>query len=454
MYIGLPWIHERGQRLARLAWDRLAAIDGVEMVTPREAMATLVSFRVAGWPAQTVMDELGARVFAIVRTVAARRRRAPERRGVHDRGRDRAPGLDRGAPRRPHARDRAAAPDADDPGRGMTVEPAAGPTSVAGPRSAGASSATRPGRSSGRCMASLVIAVVLAVAYLVYDLALERGATLPGGDLRVLAVVVYALTVLVVGSVVTYLIVPQPTRLRHGPATERLERRAGVLRGGPDRLAGDGRGDPGGPAAARLRPRRWRADAPFLAYRLQCAARPSVPFHGTLRWLSSSMQAGYPARVGLILRSPRVSIDEQHIALPKLYGAPAYARPAAPVATAPRPFDPDDLPIEAVMTDEERELASSLPARAWAPGGRTDDLAGRQTTTGRPRPGPGSSPSRSSLRASPASCSAATDPADPVLAARRRGCAGPIPIPCALSACATRPHARRGGGHTIPRPRA
>ena len=60
-------------------------------------------------------------------------------------------------------------------------------------------------------MASLVIAVVLAGAYLLYDLALERGATPPGGDLRVLALVVYALTVLVVGSVVTYLIVPQPT---------------------------------------------------------------------------------------------------------------------------------------------------------------------------------------------------------------------------------------------------
>ena len=81
-----------------------------------------------------------------------------------------------------------------------------------------------------------------------------------------------------------------------------------------------------------------------------------------------------------------MSIDEQHIALPKLYGAPAYARPAAPVATAPRPFDPDDLPIEAVMTDEERELAASLPARAWAPGGGpTTSLDGDgdgQTTTG------------------------------------------------------------------------
>ena len=60
-------------------------------------------------------------------------------------------------------------------------------------------------------MASLVIAVILAVAYLVYDVAIERGASPPGGDLRVLALAVYALTVLIVGSVVTYLVVPQPT---------------------------------------------------------------------------------------------------------------------------------------------------------------------------------------------------------------------------------------------------
>ena len=60
-------------------------------------------------------------------------------------------------------------------------------------------------------LASLVVAVVLAVAYVVYDVALTRGATLPGGDLRVLAIALYAVTVLVAGSVVTYLIVPQPT---------------------------------------------------------------------------------------------------------------------------------------------------------------------------------------------------------------------------------------------------
>jgi hypothetical protein len=60
-------------------------------------------------------------------------------------------------------------------------------------------------------LASLVVAVILAVAYVAYDVALTRGAILPGGDLRVLALALYAVTVLVVGSLVTYLIVPQPT---------------------------------------------------------------------------------------------------------------------------------------------------------------------------------------------------------------------------------------------------
>ena len=51
--------------------------------------------------------------------------------------------------------------------------------------------------------ASLVVAVVLAVAYLAYDVALSRGATLPGGDLRTLAIAAYVVVVLVAGSVVT-----------------------------------------------------------------------------------------------------------------------------------------------------------------------------------------------------------------------------------------------------------
>jgi hypothetical protein len=64
-----------------------------------------------------------------------------------------------------------------------------------------------------------------------------------------------------------------------------------------------------------------------------------------------------------------VSIDEQHVALPRLYGAPAYARPPRTAATVDRPFDPDDLPIEAFMSEEDRAFAATLPARAWAPGG-------------------------------------------------------------------------------------
>jgi hypothetical protein len=60
-------------------------------------------------------------------------------------------------------------------------------------------------------LSSLVIAIVLAVAYLAYDLAIARGADLPGGDLRLLALVVYGVAVLGVGTVVTYLVVPQPS---------------------------------------------------------------------------------------------------------------------------------------------------------------------------------------------------------------------------------------------------
>ena len=40
---------------------------------------------------------------------------------------------------------------------------------------------------------------------------LSRGAQLPGGDLRTLAVLVFVLIVLVAGSLLTYLVVPQPT---------------------------------------------------------------------------------------------------------------------------------------------------------------------------------------------------------------------------------------------------
>jgi hypothetical protein len=61
-------------------------------------------------------------------------------------------------------------------------------------------------------VADLSVAAVLGVAYLAYDVALSRGATLPGGDLRTLFVLLFVVIVLVVGSLVTWLVVPQPGR--------------------------------------------------------------------------------------------------------------------------------------------------------------------------------------------------------------------------------------------------
>ena len=59
-------------------------------------------------------------------------------------------------------------------------------------------------------LASLVVAVVLGLGYLAYDVAIRRGAALPGGDLRVLYIVLDIVVVVATGSIVTWLIVPQP----------------------------------------------------------------------------------------------------------------------------------------------------------------------------------------------------------------------------------------------------
>jgi hypothetical protein len=64
-----------------------------------------------------------------------------------------------------------------------------------------------------------------------------------------------------------------------------------------------------------------------------------------------------------------VSVDERPVALPKLYGAPAYARPPVlPVAPTPRPFDPDELPLAFYQTEEDQRYADHLPAHTYIPG--------------------------------------------------------------------------------------
>jgi hypothetical protein len=57
---------------------------------------------------------------------------------------------------------------------------------------------------------SLGVALVLGGAYLAYDVALSRGAQLPGGDLRFAAAVLFVVLVLAAGSLITWLVVPLP----------------------------------------------------------------------------------------------------------------------------------------------------------------------------------------------------------------------------------------------------
>ena len=53
-------------------------------------------------------------------------------------------------------------------------------------------------------------------------------------------------------------------------------------------------------------------------------------------------------------------------AMPKLYGAPAYARPpAVPVAPVDRPIDPDDLPLESERSLEDPEPVGQLEPRSY-----------------------------------------------------------------------------------------
>ncbi len=60
-------------------------------------------------------------------------------------------------------------------------------------------------------LSSLIVAVVLGIVYLAYDIALDRGVAMVGGDLRALFIAIDVVVVLVVGSFVTWLVVPQPS---------------------------------------------------------------------------------------------------------------------------------------------------------------------------------------------------------------------------------------------------
>ena len=91
MYVGLPWIHERGQALARrrrsTAWP---AIAGVELLTPRDRMATLVTFRIARLAGRRRGPRAGRADLRDRPDDPAARRDPDQRRLLQHRRRDRA----------------------------------------------------------------------------------------------------------------------------------------------------------------------------------------------------------------------------------------------------------------------------------------------------------------------------------------------------------------------------
>ena len=68
MYVGLPWIYERGALLTRRMYEALSRTPEVDVLTPADALATLVVFRFNAWPVEAALSELRRRVFAIVGT--------------------------------------------------------------------------------------------------------------------------------------------------------------------------------------------------------------------------------------------------------------------------------------------------------------------------------------------------------------------------------------------------
>ncbi|MEX1336306.1 MAG: aminotransferase class V-fold PLP-dependent enzyme [Candidatus Limnocylindrales bacterium] len=66
MYVELPWALDRTAALADQLYDGLGGIDGVKLMADGEAHGALAAFRIEGWDAEAVAEELGRSIFAIV----------------------------------------------------------------------------------------------------------------------------------------------------------------------------------------------------------------------------------------------------------------------------------------------------------------------------------------------------------------------------------------------------
>ena len=73
-----------------------------------------------------------------------------------------------------------------------------------------------------------------------------------------------------------------------------------------------------------------------------------------------------------------MSIDEQHVAMPKLYGAPAYGRPPVPVATiGPAPSTRTSCRSWRTRPRKSASSPQRCPAQVYAPGGIDLSQAGQ-----------------------------------------------------------------------------
>ena len=97
---------------------------------------------------------------------------------------------------------------------------------------------------------------------------------------------------------------------------------------------------------------------------------PSVPIRCTLRRAHILRVSRVSGRRSTLVRGIRACPSTNSTSpCPSSTAPRPTRRPPGPAETVARPFDPDELPIEAHLTDEEREFKATLPARAYAPGG-------------------------------------------------------------------------------------
>ncbi|HET7677554.1 MAG TPA: aminotransferase class V-fold PLP-dependent enzyme [Candidatus Limnocylindrales bacterium] len=69
MYVGLPWALERAARLGRRFAESLAAVPGVRLLTPLDAMAGIVTVGLEDWPSAAALEELSRRIFLLASVV-------------------------------------------------------------------------------------------------------------------------------------------------------------------------------------------------------------------------------------------------------------------------------------------------------------------------------------------------------------------------------------------------